>query len=76
MLEMKAITFFTLLNDMYKIDAREKLALIGIGLVPHMKEDNAKKIISSYERASSDMIELLQDNNDYSAIKELKTALK
>lgn len=40
-----------------------------------MKEADRKKLIANYELASSDIMEVFKENNDYSAMKRLKENL-
>jgi hypothetical protein len=67
--------FFALLSEMYRVDAEEKLKLIGIQLIPHMKKQEADSLIDSYKQATNDMISLTQPVDDYSGIQRLKRKL-
>lgn len=64
--------FFILLDQGFKIDAEEKVKLIDIACVSQMDEAGISKLRSNYERASQDILDILKDNTDYSAIASLK----
>lgn len=68
----KAHIFFALLNVMYRIDAEQRLELIGIVSAPHMKKEDANSLIDRYEKQSRDIMEMIQSDNDYSGIEKLK----
>lgn len=72
-LNMSAFSFFTLLFYLHKLRAEDGLENIVQVSVPHMEKDDSKKVITSYKRQAIDIIEL-EENNDYSAISELKKA--
>lgn len=72
-LEMSAFSFFLLLFYMYKLKAEEGLENITQISVPHMEKEDSKRIINSYRQGAIDIIEL-EDNNDYSALTDLKNA--
>lgn len=72
----KAHIFFTLLNESYKIEAEEKLALITISAVPHLKGSESKRIINAYEKASKDLLESTEDVVDYDNIGKIKSAFR
>lgn len=74
-MQERASVFFALLNEMYKLDASEKLELITIVSFPHMESHNASDIIANYQKISRDILELTEDDNDYSNITKLKDAL-
>ena len=73
--EMDARQFFILLNEMYKINANERLEEINTILVPHLKKEDAKKIIKNYENITIDLKEKLKVNNDFTQIENLKKQL-
>lgn len=59
---------------MYRIEAEEKLSDINTVSFPYMETGDRSKIIAGYRRASSDIIELANDNrdDDFSALERLK----
>lgn len=72
-LEMSAFSFFTILFYLNKIKAEEGLENIYQISVPYMEKEDSKKVINSYRQGAIDIIEI-EDNYDYSAIKNLKEA--
>lgn len=71
----KAKVFFMLLNELYKLDAQEKLSLIGVIAVPYMSKEDSSDLITRYRMQSGEMLEALEEYNDYSAIDLLKKEL-
>ncbi len=51
---MPAISFLILLKTAVRIDAREKLKLIGITTISNMKDFDRKKLIKEYERQAEE----------------------
>ena len=76
MLKEKAHLFLALLNESYKLEARESLQSISIASSPHMKPEDRSKLINSLEMASSDIMSKLKENNDYSGLHSLKESFK
>jgi len=72
-LEMSAFSFFTLLFYLSKLKAEEGLENIVQVSVPHMDKEDSKRIIGSYKSQAIDIIEI-EENDDYSAISDLKEA--
>jgi hypothetical protein len=60
-----------LLDQGFKIDAEEKVKLIDIATVAHMDQDGIQKLRRSYDNASRDILDLLRDDEDYSAISKI-----
>jgi len=75
-MEEKAHIFFSLLNESYKQDAGEKLQLISVATVPHLKKGDASSIINSYRMINRDIIEETKPADDYSGIDRLKKIFK
>ncbi len=46
---MPVVSFLILLKTAIRIDAREKLKLIGIATISNMKEHDRKRLIKEYE---------------------------
>lgn len=67
----KAITFFILLNEAYKLDAIEQMKAIVIADMPNAEEKDRRRVFEQLQRVSSDIIEL-GENNDYSGLDTLK----
>lgn len=74
-LREKAHIFFTLLNEMYKIYAIEKIQDINVVSVPHMKRQDAMSVVSTYRQMAEDPVESLSENNDYSQLDNLRKNL-
>jgi hypothetical protein len=70
----KAKVFFMLLNEMYKINASEKLEDINIISIPHIKKHDASEIIQRYKMQLFDL-DNLADNDDFSSLTTLKQNL-
>lgn len=69
--------FFALLNQAYKLEAAEKLKWISIVAAPHSKSENFRELVSSYQDASRDIIDILDDeeeNREYTSPEEIKKA--
>lgn len=60
--------FFILLDQGFKIDAENKVQLLDISYVPQTGEQGYKNLRNSYEKASKEVLDILKDDNDYSAI--------
>ncbi len=73
--KMDAKQFFILIEEMYRINANERLEDINTGIVPHLKREDAKRIIKGYENLAIDIRDKLKLDMDHSKIKELKTQL-
>lgn len=67
--------FFALLNLMYRIEAEQRLEWIAIISAPHMKKADAEKLTDMYRKQSRDIIEMLETDNDYSGINDLKKGM-
>lgn len=67
-----ATWFFALLNQAFKIESEERLKELGISAYPHMKQQEAAQIRRSYEDGTRDILETLEDYEDYSGINRLK----
>lgn len=60
------------------MDALDKLKMLSIVSAPHMKREQFSELYRSYEKASrsaDDIIELTEEDNDYSQIKHLKSLM-
>ena len=68
----KAVIFFTLLNESYRLSAEERLQEITVNSVPHMDSADAKKVMSSYEQASRDIMDVIKDDDNYDNLSKLK----
>lgn len=65
--------FFSLLNQAFKVEAEEYLKQLGVSAYPHMKQQQANDLRRSYQDASRDILEVLQDfEDDGSGISKLK----
>lgn len=64
--------FFALLNLMYRVEAEQRLEWIAIISAPHMQKGDSEKLMNMYRKQSRDIMELLEDNDDYSGIEKLK----
>ena len=73
--EMDAKQFFILLNEMYRINANERLEEINTILVPHIKKEDARKIVKNYENLTIDIKEKLKISNDFTQIDTLRKQL-
>lgn len=72
LLKEYAITVFALINEMYRLEAKDKLELIGITSIPHMHEADSRKIIESYQHASQRLIDLVTpQETDINALKQI-----
>ena len=71
-MQEKAVIFFTLLNESYKLSAEEKLQEITVVSVPHLENGEARKVIGSYEQATRDIMDMIKDDNNYDNISKLK----
>ena len=64
--------FFSLLDRLYKLDAEEKLQAITVASVPHMDSKDAKNVIRSYEHMSRDIMEVLEEDDNFDNLSKLK----
>lgn len=64
-----AVTFFALLNDMFRIKADELLDLATIGALPHLEPNESKKILEHLERTSKGLRGLI---NEAKVLKDVK----
>ena len=64
--------FFLLLDQGFKVDAEDKMKLIDIASVTHMDEHGIETLKGKYEMASKEILDILKDDDDYSAITKLK----
>lgn len=71
---MKALSFFTLLNEAYRLTADEMKRDILISDMPHLNQNDRSRVISQIERAS-DVIIPLEQSDDYSGLEMLKQQL-
>ena len=63
------------MNESYKLDAEEKLHQITIASVPHMDRTNARSVIHGYEQMSHDIIDILEEDDNYENLSKLKKQL-
>jgi phosphopantetheine adenylyltransferase len=71
-LDMSAVTFLALLNEMYKLRAEEGLEKINITSIPYMQKNDASDVINSYK---SILAEVPEDYTDYGNIDKLREKL-
>lgn len=60
---------------MYRVDAIEKLELLNVVSFPYMETSDRNSIVRHYSQMASDMIEKLEQNDDYSGIEDLRRNL-
>lgn len=73
-LEMKAVQFFLLLNESYRVDSFKKLNSLPVVAYPHLKE-SAQREVQRNLQVGAEGVDL-SDYNDYSGITKLKESLK
>lgn len=70
-----AITFFSLLNEGYKLKYRHYTMLAQLISIPHMKDEHRNKLMKQLEFASSDPDDILktdvQSNDGMADLKEM-----
>lgn len=71
---MKAHIFLALLNESYRMEAKELLMQANIVSVPHMK--NPKEMLNELKHASTDPLDLFDQEDDYTNINKLKDIFK
>jgi hypothetical protein len=64
--------FFILLDQGFKIDAEEKAKLVEIAAVAQMDSPAIQNLQKKYINASREILDILKDDDDYSAISKLK----
>jgi len=67
-----AIVFYSLLNQSLQIDAIEQFKQIEAASYPFMEKADRQNILSGLERQSSDIIELLDQENTAEGLTRLK----
>lgn len=72
-----AITFFTLLNEGYRLKHQNYLMLARIILQPHVKKDARTKFLKSLEYASKSPADILRvgNNNQETDMTKVKKVL-
>lgn len=72
-LEEYAITFFSLLNEGYRMRYRHYLMMVSVISAPNMKEEHRKSFIKQLEWAGNDPSDILgTDTNGDDGIDDLK----
>lgn len=71
---MKALSFFILLNEAYKLDANEQLKAITVADMPNTDERNRHRVLEQLQRISGGIIGI-GENNDYTGLEKLKKEL-
>jgi len=71
-MEEKAVIFFSLLDEMYRIHAIQVLEQANIVSVPHTKD--ADRFLAGYRNLAKDLVEEIK-GNDYTDISKLKGIL-
>jgi hypothetical protein len=65
--------FFTMLNESFKIHAKEKIEEMNIQLLPHMKKHDAREMFNNYQKVLIDIEEIIERKFD--KITDLKKIL-
>lgn len=68
-MEEKAIIFFVLLSESYKIEAERNIADIVANSAPYMDKDDLNRVVGGYERVVNGID---QEDDDYSGIDKLR----
>lgn len=73
-MSLPAITFYTFLNEAYRLDAAYKLSMMSVIAYPDLDESGRNDLTESYRKAAQSPLELIDDltYNDYSGIEQLK----
>lgn len=71
-LDLYAITFFTLLNDGYRIRAKHYLMLTQIANHPGWTQTVREEFMRRLEWSASDPADILKPSDDYSGIEQAK----
>ncbi len=74
-MHMRCNLFFCLLNEGYRLHARKHLEEALVASIPHMKPEDAKKTLRSWEKATENIAETLKPKTDYSGIDKLEQSL-
>ena len=72
---MRAIHFFTFLNESYKLHSERVLEWSQIISLPHMKREDARRFTEMYRAKLMSVEDLTGDNHDYSNIDKLRGLL-
>lgn len=72
---MPAISFYTMLDEAYKLRAQEEEMAANISLLPYVKDSDRKRYLDDLRRSQRDIIELGKQNDDYSGLDALKKNL-
>ena len=56
---MPAVTFFSLLNEAYRMDARDKLELMNIALIPYIDAQTRQSQMDDYAYAARSPYEII-----------------
>lgn len=70
----KAVRFYGLLEQSFRLDASEWHHLAVISLLPGQKPHKIREVLDTYSKASQDFLSEMSHNNndDYSGIDQLK----
>jgi len=76
LLDQPAKWFFTLLDEAYRIQARELEMNAITAVLPHIRPEDRKTYMSNLKQAQSDILEREKEANDYSGLNSIKRELK
>lgn len=60
-LDEYAITFFSLVNAMFRLQATEYLNLVQVNAIPHMKESDARPAIEELKKNAKGLHGIIQE---------------
>jgi hypothetical protein len=69
-----AITFFTLLNEGYRLQNQHYQMLVNVVSVPHMEESSRRTFLKQLEYATQDASDILgadDDSDDFGSVAKL-----
>lgn len=65
-----------MLENLYKLEAENILVEIAVASAPHMESQQRIKLVESYQRQATDMIDLMEPKDNFSNVDELRGALE
>lgn len=65
-------TFFVLLTEGYRRQAREAKMAAIISMLPYLEKNERASVLNELDRASADPSDILIDKDDYSGMTQLK----
>lgn len=76
-LDLPGVTFFSLLNEAYRLDAASKLSLMNVFTFPKLDEQDRDDLVRAYKRSASSPLEILDDftYTGETGLQQLKDAL-